>query len=56
MSKAEEKDRKGKGDQAAPEIKFVMMRRESDGDGPHPIHPGEVENYRQGGWVEVESE
>jgi hypothetical protein len=38
------------------EIKFVMMKRTTDGDGPHPIHPDEVENYRRGEWVEVEVE
>ena len=33
--------------------KFVLMLRTSDGDGPHPIHPDEVENYKQGGWTIV---
>jgi hypothetical protein len=37
-------------------IEYVMMRRITDGDGPHPIHPDEVENYRRGDWVEVEAE
>ena len=35
------------------QIKFVPMIRTSDGDGPHPIHPDEVENYKQGGWTIV---
>jgi len=34
-------------------IKFVPMLRTSDGDGPHPVHPDEVENYKQGGWTIV---
>lgn len=37
-----------------PEIKFVMMKRITDGDGPHPIHPAEVDNYIRGDWVVVE--
>ncbi len=36
-----------------PKIKFVMMKRITDGDGPHPIHPDEVANYIKGDWVEV---
>lgn len=36
------------------QIQYVMMRRISDGDGPHPIHPDEVDNYRLGDWVEVD--
>lgn len=38
------------------EIKYVMMRRTADNDGPHPIHPAEVANYEMGGWVVVEEE
>lgn len=34
-------------------IQYVQMTRTSDGDGPHPIHPDEVENYKQGGWTIV---
>jgi hypothetical protein len=37
----------------APPIQYVLMRRITDGDGPHPIHPDEVDNYRRGDWVEV---
>jgi hypothetical protein len=31
------------------------MVRTTDGDGPHPIHPDEVENYKAGNWVIVET-
>lgn len=37
------------------EIEYVMMRRTTDGDGPHPIHPAEVSNYMAGDWVVVEN-
>lgn len=37
-------------------INHVMMIRAINGDGPHPIHPNEVEDYRQGGWVLAEME
>lgn len=40
----------------APAIEYVMMRRITDGDGPHPIHPDEVQNYIAGDWVVVEGE
>ena len=53
MAKRDEKEKQGEG---AAEVKFVMMRRTTDGDGPHPIHPDEVENYRLGEWVVVEGE
>jgi hypothetical protein len=36
------------------EIAYIYMRRTTDGDGPHPIHPAEVENYIKGDWVVVE--
>ncbi len=46
----------GEQQQQEQQIKFVLMRRTTDGDGPHPIHPDEVDNYRRGEWVEVEPE
>lgn len=55
MAKQDEKEKQGRGDKPA-EIKFVMMRRITDGDGPHPIHPNEVENYKRGEWVVVEEQ
>lgn len=58
MAKKDEKQNKdsqtGSGDE--PGIQYVMMRRLSDGDGPHPIHPDEVENYKAGDWVVVEEQ
>jgi hypothetical protein len=37
-------------------IIHAMMIRTTDGDGPYPVHPNEVKNYRQGGWVLAEME
>lgn len=42
--------------QSAPAIEYVMMKRITDGDGPHPIHPDEVQNYIAGDWVVVEAD
>lgn len=42
--------------QEQPAVQYVMMRRTTDGDGPHPIHPDEVDNYIRGDWVVVADE
>ena len=57
MAKKEQsKEQSTGGYQLQAGVEYVMMKREADGDGPHPIHPLEAENYARGGWVVVESE
>jgi hypothetical protein len=42
--------------QLQPGVEYVWMRRRTDGDGPHPIHPDEVKNYVSGEWEVVEQQ